>query len=234
MRDHDLSRARHHQTRVKGSVFTTTIWHRHHAVRQRVTQATSHVAFSSSQSAFERRLAAQDHRDPGQIRSGFVSSADESDHLPRQGRKNIRRRCDDAQLEYNSEDRADSQQNVALPCWLSVPGFQAAYSGNLLEPVLFWKTRAFYLDPCRRSFSPHSSSASQRQSSTRLSNVSISLSRFIRSRSSAIFRWESWCQRFGGGVPGGNPKNSSRISSRVNPVSRACCTTARRKSTLLS
>ena len=50
------------------------------------------------------------------------------------------------------------------------------------------KTRAPYLDPCRRSFSPHSSSASQRQSSTRLSNVSISLSRFIRSRSSAIFR----------------------------------------------
>src|SRR5438067_6657953 len=121
MRDHDLSRARHHQTRVKGSVFTTTIWHRYHAVRQRVTQAASHVAFSSSQSAFERRLAAQDRRDPGQIRSGFVSSADESDHLPRQGRKNIRCRCDDAELEYNSEDRADSQQNVALPCWLSVP-----------------------------------------------------------------------------------------------------------------
>src|SRR6266513_588099 len=90
----------------------------------------------------------------------------------------------------------------------------------LVLPAFLRKTRSFYLDPCRRSFSPHSSSASQRQSSTRLSNVSTSLSRFIRSRSSAIFRWESWCQRFGGGVPGGNPKKSSRISSNVNPISR--------------
>jgi hypothetical protein len=90
------------------------------------------------------------------------------------------------------------------------------------------ETRALYLDLCRRILPPHSSSTSQRQFSTRLSNVSISLSRFIRSRSSAIFRSESWCQRFDGGVPGGNPKKSSRISSRVNPVSRARCTTARR------
>src|SRR5262245_26593780 len=81
---------------------------------------------------------------------------------------------------------------------------------------------------CRRIFSPHSSNASQRQSFTRLSNVSISLSLFILSRSSEIFRWESCCQRFGGRVPGGNPKKSSRISSSVNPVSLARCTTARR------
>src|SRR5438034_6170423 len=44
---------------------------------------------------------------------------------------------------------------------------------------------------CRRSSSPHLSSASQRHCSVRLSNLSISLSRFIRSRSSAIFRCES-------------------------------------------
>ena len=43
-----------------------------------------------------------------------------------------------------------------------------------------------YLDFCRRIFLPHSSSASQRHSFTRSSNVSINLSRFIRSRSSAI------------------------------------------------
>jgi hypothetical protein len=51
--------------------------------------------------------------------------------------------------------------------------------------------RSFYPDPCRRSFSPHSSSTSHRHSSTRLSNVSISLSRCIQARSSASFRWDS-------------------------------------------
>ena len=68
--------------------------------------------------------------------------------------------------------------------------------GRFALPALFRKTRAFfYLDLCRRILSQHSFIASRRQSSTRLSNVSICLSRFIPSRSSAIFRWESWCQR---------------------------------------
>jgi hypothetical protein len=45
--------------------------------------------------------------------------------------------------------------------------------GRFALPHSLGKRERFYLDPCRRILSPHSSSASQRQSSTRLSNVSI-------------------------------------------------------------
>ena len=45
-----------------------------------------------------------------QIRPGFVSSADESDQLPRQDRETARCRSNDPQLEYNSEDRGDPKK----------------------------------------------------------------------------------------------------------------------------
>ena len=83
MRDHDLSRARHHQTRVKRSVRRTTVRTGHHEIRQRVSEATSYITFCSNQSPVSRRVATQDHRDPRKIRSRSVSSPDESDRLPR-------------------------------------------------------------------------------------------------------------------------------------------------------
>ena len=63
---------------------------------------------SSSQSAFGRRLAAEDHCDPGQIRPGSVSPADESDQLPRQDRETSGRAGHDAQLEHDRESRKNS------------------------------------------------------------------------------------------------------------------------------
>ncbi len=59
------------------------------------------TASSSSQSTLGRRLAAEDHCDPGQIRSGSVSSADEGDQLSRQNRKKNRGRSHDPQLEHD-------------------------------------------------------------------------------------------------------------------------------------
>src|SRR4029077_13352459 len=111
---------RRYQTRGNGSVRTTAVWPGDNTLRQCVTQTTSDVASSSSQSPLGRRLAAEDHCDPRQIRFGSVSPADEGDQLPRQDREKIRRRSDDPQLEYNSEGGADSQRRVALVCCLAL------------------------------------------------------------------------------------------------------------------
>src|SRR6266516_3948609 len=50
MRDHDLSRARHHKTDVKESVLTTTFGPEHSPVCERVSRTTSRAASSSSHS----------------------------------------------------------------------------------------------------------------------------------------------------------------------------------------
>ena len=44
MRDYDLSRARHHQTRVEGSVRRTTVRTGHHAIRQRGSETNCNAA----------------------------------------------------------------------------------------------------------------------------------------------------------------------------------------------
>ncbi len=67
------------------------------------------TASSSSQSALGRRVAAEDHCDPRQIRLGSVSSADESDHLPRQDREAPGCASHHAQLEHDRKSRENSQ-----------------------------------------------------------------------------------------------------------------------------
>jgi len=50
MRDHDLSRARPHQSRIKESIRATPLGSGHHPVRQRASQTTSRAPTSASQS----------------------------------------------------------------------------------------------------------------------------------------------------------------------------------------
>src|SRR5436190_2324813 len=108
MRDDDLSSARHHQTRSKGSILTATLGAEHNEVREHISETTSRAASAAFHSAFGRRLAGKDHCDPGQIRPGSISSPDESDQLPRKNRKAPRRAGHHAQLEYDRKSRENS------------------------------------------------------------------------------------------------------------------------------
>ena len=108
MRDHDLSRTRHHHARIEGSILTPTLRPGHHAFREHLAQTTSPTVSSSSCSAVGRRLAAESHCDPRAIRPGCISPADESDQLPRQDREATRCRSDEQELEHNSEGRRNS------------------------------------------------------------------------------------------------------------------------------
>jgi len=109
MRNHDLPGARHHRARGKGSILAATSWAEHNAVCQRVGQPSPFTACSPSQSTVGRRLAAEDHRDPGQICARSVSPANESDQLPGQDREASR--CADhySQLEHDRESGDNSQ-----------------------------------------------------------------------------------------------------------------------------
>src|SRR6266404_4486665 len=120
MRDHDLSRARHHQTCIKGSILTRTaspartLGPEHSPVHERVSQTTGD-SFRLTSNVYRQSgsdLAGEDHCDPRQIRLGSLSSPDESDQLPRQDREEIRRRCHDAQLEYNRESRENPETGL--------------------------------------------------------------------------------------------------------------------------
>src|SRR6266403_3487324 len=108
MRDHDLSRARHHEPRIKRSILTTTLGPGHNQVRKRVTQTTSRAPFASSQPAFGRRLGAEGYCDPKPIRPRSISPADEGYQLSRQDREAPRRAGYHSQLEHHRKNRKNS------------------------------------------------------------------------------------------------------------------------------
>src|SRR5882724_4345940 len=116
MRDHDLSRARHHEARIKRPILTTTFGPGHNQVRKRVTQTTSRAPFSSSQPAFGRRLGAEGSCDPRPIRPRSISTANEGYQLSRQDREAPRRASYPPQLGDHRETSEDSAK---------------AFSGNL-------------------------------------------------------------------------------------------------------
>ncbi len=90
------------------SIRRRTLGSKHHAIRERIAQATSQFASSSSKSAPGRRLAAQDHCHPKQIRARSVPSADEGDQLPGQDREAPRCARNHAQLEHDRKSRENS------------------------------------------------------------------------------------------------------------------------------
>src|SRR5438876_5295999 len=144
MRDHDLSDTRHHQTGIETSILTPTIRPRHSPVRDRIAQTTSRT-LSFRPTSNIRRLAAEDHCDPRQIRPGPVSPADEGDQLPRQDREAPGRASHHALLEHNRKSRENSESRS-----LRKPGAQEIERIDKLPRQTYFLLRGL----TARSFAP--------------------------------------------------------------------------------